>query len=79
MKKFSTFFVKAYYTTSAGKSDVLKLKKCVKVLPSFTNREANLIELTAYFQENVPRNEATLRYANETTVVIQLREGGIHK
>ena len=60
---------------NSGKSDALRLKKCVKVLSSFTQ---DLIELTAYFQENVPRNEATLLYANETTVLLQLRNGGIY-
>ena len=58
---------------NSGKSDALRLKKCVKVLSSFTQ---DLIELTAYFQENVPRNEATLVYANETTVLLQLSLDG---
>ena len=43
-----------------------------------TDGGTDLIELTAYLQENVPRNEATLLYANETTVLLQLRVGGIY-
>ena len=54
--------------TTSGKSDVLKLKKCVKIASGFSDRAADLTEVTAYFQENVPRNEATLLYTNGTTV-----------
>ena len=69
---FSTLIVKY---NNIGKSDAFRLKKCVKVLSSFTNEQTDLIEITADFKENVPQNEATLVYANETTLVLQLRKG----
>ena len=65
---------------NSGKSDALRLKKCVKVLPSFTKEgETKLIELTAYFQDNVPQNETTFVYTNENKIVVDLRKGDIHK
>ena len=46
-----------------------------KIASSFTDAAVTLMELTAYFKDNVPRNEATLLYTDETTVLVQLRKG----
>ena len=76
----STKVLKASLCLNSGKSDALRLKKCVKVLTSFKHEgEAKLIELTAYFQDNVPQNETTFVYTNENKIVVDLRKGDIHK
>ena len=68
------------FSGNSGKSDALRLKKCVKVLTSFKQEgEAKLIELTAYFQDNVPQNETTFIYTNENKIVVDLRKEDIHK
>ena len=68
------------FSGNSGKSDALRLKKCVKVLTSFKHEgEAKLIELTAYFQDNVPQNETTFVYTNENKIVVDLRKEDIHK
>ena len=68
------------FSGNSGKSDALRLKKCVKVLTSFKQEgEAKLIELTAYFQDNVPQNETTFVYTNENKIVVDLRKQGVHK
>ena len=68
------------FSGNSGKSDALRLKKCVKVLTSFKYEgEAKLIELTAYFQDNVPQNETTFVYTNENKIVVDLRKEDIHK
>ena len=68
------------FSGNSGKSDALRLKKCVKVLTSFKHEgEAKLIELTAYFQDNVPQNETTFVYTNENKIVVDLRKQGVHK
>ena len=68
------------FSGNSGKSDALRLKKCVKVLTSFKHEgQAKLIELTAYFQDNVPQNETTFIYTNENKIVVDLRKEDIHK
>ena len=68
------------FSGNSGKSDALRLKRCVKVLTSFKHEgEAKLIELTAYFQDNVPQNETTFVYTNENKIVVDLRKEDIHK
>ena len=68
------------FSGNSRKSDALRLKKCVKVLTSFKHEgEAKLIELTAYFQDNVPQNETTFVYTNENKIVVDLRKEDIHK
>ena len=68
------------FSGNSGKSDALRLKKCVKVLTSFKQEgEAKLIELTAYFQDNDPQNETTFVYTNENKIVVDLRKEDIHK
>ena len=68
--------IKFKFTTNSENSDVLKLKKCIKISPSFSQKKRELDELTAYFYENVPQNEATLLYTNETTILVKLNHEG---
>ena len=48
----------------------------IKISPSFSQKKRELDELTAYFYENVPQNEATLLYTNETTILVKLNHEG---
>ena len=68
--------IKFRFTTNSDNSDVLRLKKCIKISRSFSQKKRDLVELTAYFHENVPQNEATLLYTNETTILMQLNNEG---
>ena len=79
-KKLLNGKIRFKFSGNSGKSDALRLKKCVKVLTSFKQEgEAKLIELTAYFQDNVPQNETTFVYTNENKIVVDLRKQDIHK
>ena len=79
-KKLLNGKIRFKFSGNSGKSDALRLKKCVKVWTSFKQEgEAKLIELTAYFQDNVPQNETTFVYTNENKIVVDLRKEDIHK